>query len=1053
MKKEKKQKLKMCPRKYRNLKIFGMVVLTGVTTLVNVGANTMATTLDTYVGAGKTYVDSKNVKDGLDGNYYEDAGLTGDEAKAQAYEVAAKVAEEGSTLLKNNGILPLAKESDVMPFGYAYLNPIYGQLSSGGSAKWVIDPATPEQGLSAFTINTQAAEKMQAAETPAGLMEAEGTGKAGEAGSVLGGDCKIYEYDPSIYDSLSQTENTTGIVFLTRSGQEGQDQKYDAYEDGTPHYLALSENEKGAIRAAKKTCGSVIVVLVSSAPMEVTPLLSGELEADAILWIGHPGEQGFATLSDLLDGDVNPSGRTVDTWEADFTADPSYQSLGKNEYTNFTVTSGSMTDGGTFNGLYNEYMEGMYMGYRYYETADAMDENFVYGTLDGNGAFTEAGAVCYPFGYGLSYTEFTQEFTSIEDNGYDITAKVKVTNTGDAAGKEVVQLYYNAPYTELDEQYQIEKPVVNLVAYDKTEVLEPGESQEVTLNFTWDDLSSYCYTHENADGTTGCYMLEAGDYTISLRNNSHDLIEEKTVTKADTIWYDGSDEAHIRQTEKDAQSEMNADGTLTGEKADGSDFVAATNEFQTSSNYMNQVSTILSRSDWAGTAPVGTDSKEIPEEFSSLLNTEVTFDVENDELLGNTEGSFVYTDEMPVSNQDNGLVLSDMRGLSYDDEKWEQLLDEIDWNADRKTIIQNFSGDAYTTAAIASIGLPQTVDEDGANGLKVNSIKGGTTGYDMTLSSSFGFAPLMAATWNKDLMREVGQAFGKESLAHGISGWYAPAINLHRSMFSGRVFEYMSEDPVLSGNIAAQMISGAGDEGMFCYLKHFALNETETGRSSLISTWADEHTMRELYMKAFEIAIKNAKMTIQYYDENGTMTTRTMRAATAVMAAQNGVGTVVGHCNYPLLTNVLRGEWGFEGMVISDYWVWNGDNHRDYALRAGCDSYLCMNMPMMWSISDYDSATSRNAMRHAIKNICYAVVNSNAMQGMAPGATLKVTMSPWKKGLVAADIVVVLLILLGIFKIYRRYKLAEQYPERFKEDKKRRKKEAIVMEESKLMKD
>lgn len=1046
MKKEKKKRLKMCPRKYRNVKIFGMVLLTGVTTLVNIGANTLATTLDTYVGAGKTYVDTKAVKDGLDGNYYENAGLSGEEAKKDAYEVAQKVAEEGSTLLKNNGILPLEKGVSVMPFGYAYLNPIYGQLSSGGSAKWVVDPVTPEEGLEAFNINTVAADAMKAAEVPTGLMEAEGTGKAGEAGSVLGGDCKIYEYDASIYDSLQPAKDTTGIVFVTRSGQEGQDQKMDAYEDGTPHYFALSENEKGAIKAAKKTCGNVVVVLVSSAPMEVTPLLSGELEADAILWIGHPGEKGFATLSDLLDGEVNPSGRTVDTWEADFTADPSYQSLGKNEYTNFMVESGSFTDGGEFNGWYNEYMEGMYMGYRYYETADVMDDQFVYGELDGNGAFVTEGAVCYPFGYGLSYTQFEQEFTSIEDDGYQITAKVKVTNVGDVAGKDVVQLYYNAPYTKLDEQYQIEKPVVNLVAYDKTELLEPGESQEMTLNFTWDDMTSYCYTHENENGTTGCYMLEEGDYAISLRNNSHDLIDEKAVTKADTIWYDGSDEAHIRQTEKDAQSAMNVDGTIAAETGDGSAYVAATNQFQASSDYMNQVSTILSRSDWNGTTPVGTDSKEIPEEFSSLLNTEATFDVENDPMLGNTEGSLVYSSEMPASGQENNLVLSDMRGLSYDDEKWEQLLDEIDWEADRNTIIQNFAGDAYTTAAIPSIGLPATVDEDGANGLKVNSINGGTTGYDMSLSSSFGFAPLMAATWNKELMKEVGSAFGKESLAHGISGWYAPAINLHRSMFSGRVFEYMSEDPVLSGNIAAQMISGAGEEGMFCYVKHFALNETETGRASLVSTWADEQTMRELYMKAFEIAMKKPTMTIRYYDENGTMTTRTMRAATAVMAAQNGVGTVVGECNYNLLTNVLRKEWGFEGMVISDYWVWNGDNLRDYALRAGCDTYLNMYMPMMWSISDYDSATARSAMRSAIKNICYAVVNSNAMQGMAPGAVQKVTMSPWKKGLIAADIVVALLIALGIFKIYRRYKLAEQYPERFKEDKKRKKKEAIIIE-------
>jgi beta-glucosidase len=278
----------------------------------------------------------------------------------------------------------------------------------------------------------------------------------------------------------------------------------------------------------------------------------------------------------------------------------------------------------------------------------------------------------------------------------------------------------------------------------------------------------------------------------------------------------------------------------------------------------------------------------------------------------------------------------------------------------------------------------------------------------------------------------VGAAFGQESIANGINGWYCPAINLHRSYFSGRVFEYYSEDPVLSGKLAAKVISGAGDQGMFCYVKHFALNETDTGRSSLISTWADEQTMRELYLKAFEIAIEEAKMTINYYDEDGNMTQRTMRAATAVMAAQNGVGTVVGECNYSLLTNVLRGEWGFQGMVISDYWVWGDNSLRDLAIRAGCDSYLCMFMPAIWTVEDYDSATARTAMRNAIHNIAYAVVNSNAMQGYAPGTVQKTTMSPWLKVLIGADVVIALIVLGGIFWIVKRTKAEKAHPELYK---------------------
>lgn len=1031
------KKLKMSNRTFRRILIPILSIVTVLALVINIACNVMASTLDTYVGAGEKYISTPNDKKDWDANYYETAFTSNAESTEAAYAVAEQVAKEGSVLLKNNGILPLAKESAVMPFGNAYLSPIYGQLTSGGSAKWVIDPVTPEQGLSAFSINTAAVERMTAAGEPEQLIEAEGTKAAGEAGSLLGGDCKIYEYDPAIYDGLETAGDTTGMVFITRSGQEGQDQKFDAYEDGTPHYLALSEYEKGAIRAAKAACGSVVVILVSSAPLELSELMTGELEADAILWIGHPGERGFAVLSDLLDGDVNPSGRTVDTYAADLTKDPAYQSLGEYTYSNYNATiegyfAGSATEQP---GMYNEYMEGVYMGYRYYETADAVDDSFIYGELDGKGAFVTEGAVCYPFGYGLSYTTFEQALVSLERTGDTITAAVQVTNTGNVAGKEVVQLYYSAPYTELDIENQIEKPVVNLVAFDKTSELAPGASETVELTFTTDNMTSYCYTHANSDGTIGCYMLEAGDYIISLRSNSHDVIAQETVTQEETIWYDGSDEDHVRQTEKDAQSALDAEGNVLNTPANpDSTWVAATNQFQTSSDYMNTDSTILSRADWANTQPKAAENhtKEISEAFAAQLGLENSFDVNTDPVLGNVEGSLIYAAEQPASNVDNGLVLSELRGLDYYDEKWDALLDQIDWDGDRDGILQNFTGDAYLTAAISSIGLPATVTEDGANGLKVNGMTEDGSGYDMTQSSSFGFAPLMAATWNQKLLYDVGAAFGQESIANGINGWYCPAINLHRSYFSGRVFEYYSEDPVLSGVLAAKVISGAGDQGMFCYVKHFALNETDTGRTALISTWADEQTMRELYLKAFEIAIKNAKMTINYYDEDGVMAQRTMRAATAVMAAQNGVGTVAGECSYALLTSVLRNEWGFQGMVISDYWVWGDNSLRDLAIRAGCDSYLCMYVPSMWSLDDYDSATARTAMRSAIHNIAYAVVNSNAMQGYAPGAVQKTAMSPWQKMLIAADAVILLVVAGGIFWMVKRAKDEKAHPEQYK---------------------
>ncbi len=961
-----------------------------------------------------------------------------DAAKEAAYAVAASVQDEGSVLLKNSGVLPLAAGSEVMPFGYAYLNPIYGQLSSGGSAKWTIDPVTPEEGLSSYAINTAAVELMQAA-TVVETLEAEGTDAAGEAGSILGGDCKLYEYDSAIYDGLEAAPGTTGIVFVTRSGQEGQDQKHDAYEDGTPHYLALSANERGAIAAAKRTCDSVVLVLVSSAPLELADVTAGDLECDAILYYGHPSERGFSRFSAILSGEVNPSGRTVDTWSADFTADPSYTAIGEHSYTNLTMVSGSVTDGGEISRTFNEYREGMYMGYRYYETAALEDPSFSYDD-----------AVVFPFGHGLSYTTFDQVLDSVVESDGTVTVTVTTTNVGDVAGKDVVEVYYTSPYTELDQEMRIEKPAVSLIDFAKTELLGPGESETVELSFLLEDMASYSYLHDNGDGTLGCYVLEAGDYVVSVRSNSHDVVDEGVVTVDDTLWYDGSDDDHIRQAEKDAQSRLDDEGNAIEGSVDS--YVAATNRFQQSSDYMGDQAVLLTRADWANTQPQVPETKEIGAAYAEDHDLFATFDPETDPTYGNVPGSLVYEAEQPTSGADNGLVVSDLRGRDYDDADWDLLLDELDWDADRDGIIQNFSGDAYMTSAIDSIGLPATIDMDGANGLKVN---GADSGYDMTKSSSFGMQPLMASTWNKGLLYEVGAALGQESLAHGISGWYSPGINLHRSFFSGRVFEYYSEDPMLSGLCAERVVSGAGDNGLYCYLKHFAMNETDTGRARLICTWADEQTMRELYLRPFEVAVTRARKTVTYIaDDEGNKASRVMRAGVAMMATQTCVGTMIGHTNYALLTQVLRQEWGFEGMVISDYWVWNGDNHRDLAFRVGCDTYLSMSMPAMWGISDYDSATSRWAMRRAIKNICFAVANSNALNGMAPGAVKVQETSPWQYGVWAVDAVAVAAVAAGAFFIHRRQEDEFENPDDYKRGKRGERKfqKKLARREAKLAK-
>ena len=1018
-----KPKLKMSNRKFRVLLIIPMVLLAVVGLVLGVFGSIASGVLETYVDRGTNTVNVPTEKANWDGNYYDEPE-SAEAATEAAYAVASQVQDEGTVLLKNDDqTLPLAKDSQVMPFGYAYLSPIYGQNSWGGSAKWVSDPVTPEQGLEGLTVDNAAVEAMQAAGDPMPLVEAQGTAAAGEAGSLLGGDCKIYEYDPSIYQGIQANKDACGLVFISRGGQEGQDMKSDAYEDGTRHYLALSANERGTIQVAKEKCGRVVVVLVSSAPLEVADLVDGDLAVDAVIQYGHPGERGFSELAAILDGDVNPSGRTVDIWAADFLRDQNIARAGTSTYSNLTVISSSYTDGGEFNRPYNEYQEGVYMGYRYHETAAAVDESYSYDD-----------AVVFPFGYGLSYTTFSQTLDSVEEKDGQVVVTATVTNTGERAGKDVAQAYFSAPYTQLDQQAQIEKPVCVLAAFTKTKLLEPGESQVVTMTFSKQDMASYCYTHDNPDGTTGCYVLEAGDYVVSLRNNSHDVLAEKAVVQNQTIWFDGSDAEHVRDAEKAAQSDLDP---ATGEALvdETATYTAATNRFQQSSDYMNSDSTLLSRTDWGSTQPAYQASKEISEQYKEGSDLFITFDPATDETYGNVEGSKVYAAEEPTSGADNGLTLADLRGADYDDSRWSDLLDQINWDSDKDGLIRNFAGSAYTTGAIESIGLPQTTDEDGANGLKV---QGNDHFYGMEKSSSFGFAPLMASTWNVELLYEVGSALGQESLANGISGWYAPAINLHRSMFSGRVFEYFSEDPLLSGKLAAAAISGAGDQGMYCYVKHFALNETETGRSSLVATWADEQTMRELYLRPFEIALEEARMTLKYSDsQTGEVKEKVMRAGTAVMSTQTCIGMRIGHNCDATLKDVLRGEWGFEGMVISDYWVWQGDNMRDLCLRTGCDTYLCMAMPFMWNVSDYDSATAHSVMREAVHNIAYTIVNSNAMQGAVPGSTFSISTPSWRVAITVTQVVITLLLVGGVVLIVRRTKAERCHPEAYRRSKRK----------------
>lgn len=957
-------------KKIKALKITA-AVLAAVCLIANVAMHVLSTTMDTFLGRGERTVTVAEEAADWDTEYYKTDYKTAEEAREGAYEVAQKIVDEGVVLLKNNGVLPLQKGSTVTPFGYRYMEPIYGQLTSSGSAKWMVgNEITPEEGLKEeLTVNEAAVAKMKSA-SPQGLKAADDATAASGESSFLGGDSILYEYAPSIYAGLTG-DGGTGLVFIARAGQEGYDLKCDGYEDGTPHYLALTENEKGTIRAAKAYCEKVVLVVESSAILELNEVMSGELEVDAILWVGHVGERGYARLGKILAGEVNPSGRTVDIFPTDFTKDPTYINNGGFYYDNATANIYGLGGSSTVQRSYVEYQEGVYMGYRYYETADAL------GSIDYDAA------VLFPFGYGLSYTGFAQRIADFDDSGDTVKLTVAVTNTGDMAGKDVVQVYYSSPYTDFDKENGIEKPEVVLAAFAKTELIPAGGETLVELCFDKKDMASYCYSIEDGD-----YVLEAGEYTISLRKNSHEVIETRTVTIGETLWYD-----------------------------------SARNLFPDSTAYMRRQSHLLTRADWENTYPSQPESRTrtADETTLALFGIDNDFDWKNDPLLGNS----AYEGEAPTGNAQNGLMLINLRGADYDAPRWEDLLDELDWEK-VDDMLAGLCGSAYCTPQIEEIGLPSTVAEDGVSGIKV---QGTDNGYDMTKTATYPMVPLLASTWNVELAEEMGEALGQEGLFNGVQGWYAPAVNLHRSPFCGRIFEYFSEDPLLSGKMAAAQISGAGKYGMICYLKHFAINDQETNRSNLLSVWADEQTMRELYFKPFEIAVKEARCEIRYIaDDEGTEATKVIQACTGIMASQANIGGVPGHANYALLTELLREEWGFEGVVSTDYWFWVASGKsgklanslRDASFRAGSDVYLCMGMPGI-SVNDKSSPAALQAYRENIRHLAYAVVNSAAMQGISAGAEVHYAMSPWRIWLYAAD-GVIFLFLLAAGVIVRREK-------------------------------
>ncbi len=951
---------------------------------VPIVSNKFSGTLDTVFGAGKlTTIGGDSSK----AVFYEKQ--TGAEATAKAVEGTKKVAEEGITLLKNDSnCLPLSNTDVISPIGYNY----YHTNGVAGSANWnntQLKTVTFAESIAEhFTINEEI-DKITKNIPTVTRKEKAGT----EPMEIQAVNAKRSLYAPvtgAYAGKEAALKGTIGIMVVSRNASEGADLKRDAFEDGTKHSLTLTAGELDCLRTSKNNAKKTILVVNSVNVFEITDEISAL--CDAIIWMPTEGSGGAAAVGEILSGEVNPSGRTVDTWTKDFFSDPANKNFGfcsgnysisgntLRQYTNVTTTQNKP-------GTFVEYEEGIYVGYKYYETAYEEARN---GNYDG---FNYTSQVAYPFGYGLSYTTFDQKFIDKEVNGNTVTLKVEVKNTGNAAGKDAVQIYYGAPYTDFDKENGIEKSSKNLIAYDKTDLIQPGEKQEITLNFNVDDRSSYYSGKDNGDGTKGCYYLSAGDYSIYLGKNAHDSYETYTWNNKKDIFYDNT---NPRESEKAAQSKLDKDGNPTNEpKKQGSEFKAATNLFESSDSFRKQnFINNFSRKDFKGTFPtIPTDAdKTLADEYKNDFDSYKpgNFDPINHPVLGNGKTSKVRN-TTPFKVEKKGLDLSSYRGVDYNDESWDELIHQISFrNSEDKAQLGTLLGyGAYQTAALDAIGKFKVDDFDGPYGFSTFGSKKDYTWCSYTSEA------LLAATFNPRLAYETGYNMGQEGLWNDVQGLYAPGLNIHRSAFGGRNGEYVSEDPFMTGIVGANIISGGSDGGIYRYRKHFALNEQESNRNERLRTWATEQTIRETYLKPFEIATKNAKQKLKYIDSNtGELETKTIRACKGVRTAFNCIGPVMASNNWYLLEGTLRGEWGFEGTVITDY---APQVDRDARIRSGNDLYLAaVNKNLDSLLQDTSSITGLHRILDAVKNIAYTVVNSGAYNGIAPGAKSVRGTAPWR---------------------------------------------------------
>ena len=852
------------------------------------------------------------------------SGTISNETNKEAAGVAEEIMEDGIVLLKNESLLPLNETKKLNIFGWESINPAYGGAGSGG-INGLYDIVSLNQGLenAGFSINQELVDfyNNYGADNPEMSIQKQ---------SWTLPEPPVDTYSDKLIKNAKEYSDVAVVVLSRKAGEGHNDipmdvskaaydnnsDEYDDFPEGE-HYLQLSQTERDMVDMVCSNFNNVIVIYNGANQFELG-FADEYPQIKSVVWCPGTGNVGFNALGKVFSGEVNPSGKTPDTFVYDMTTAPWWNNAEKTEYTNLADMAVEGMNAGTaqvYAPAFTNYVEGIYVGYKYYETAAQ------------EGAIDYDKTVQYPFGYGLSYTEFEQKMGELEEKDGQISVDVEVTNTGDEAGKDVVEVYYNPPYTNGG----IEKSSANLIEFEKTNLLQPGESQTVTVTFSIEDMASYDENNAKA------YVLEKGDYVISINSDSHTVLDQKTYTADNDVVY-------------------------KGENKRASDDTAATNVFEDAKGDV----TYLSRADHFANYEEATKapaSAELGEPYVSEYHLNKNFDKTtylNDK------------DKMPTTGADNGLTLADMRDADYDDPRWEKLLDQL--TVDEMSNMIAMAG--YQTAAMDSVGKVGTLDFDGPAAINNNFTGVGSIGFPIEV--------VIASTWNKNLAQTWGECMGKISQEMGAEGWYAPGMNTHRTAFGARNYEYFSEDGVLSGNMGAKAVEGARKYGVYSYIKHFAMYE---GNAKMVSVWSNEQAIREIYLKPFEISVKQG-------------------GANAVMVSWSFLGDKWTGESSNLMKTVLRDEWGFRGMALTDFFRNNGHGfmNADAALANGVDAMLSTFNGEENNVANPEHPTSVLQMRNACKNVMYTVVSSWAYDGKHK----ETSMENWKKAAIGIDVVIVL---------------------------------------------